>query len=260
MPWGKKGSVCVAYKELVRKQLVVLSISWFTGKNVNKAWSRFSRRKFSDFSFSHVRNCFFFICDYKLILDRHNKMFHVWLLSQTMRISFQWQPMSSPTSWSKVTWKRNEKVRQQIDYQQSLFHLSRFLICLHTENWFPVNNFLFLLCFFVRPQLLWTRVAEEMVHPEQFDILLLWEWKRFVFKCHHVETSQLHNFKLDFIPLRVLLSPLQINSRRVHFISMTTLYRWWPTWEKTPKEKPVLSSVLPENGPSRSVLSLYYYY
>lgn len=37
------------------------------------------------------------------------------------------------------------------------------------------TNFLFLLCFFVRPQLLWTRVAEEMVHPEQFDILLLWE-------------------------------------------------------------------------------------
>lgn len=64
--------------------------------------------------------------------------------------------------------------------------------------------------FFCRSQLLRLRVAKEMVRFEQSDILLLWEWKRFVW---NVSVQKLYRFcelhQIAFLACFVLLADKQ---------------------------------------------------
>lgn len=47
---------------------------------------------------------------------------------------------------------------------------------------FLYRLYLYTLFHYIRPQLLQLRVAKTMVRHQQLSILLLWQWKRFVFK------------------------------------------------------------------------------
>lgn len=90
-------------------------------------------------------------------------------------------------------------------------------------------------CIF-RSQLLWLRVAEEVVCPEQLHILLLWERQRFGLGS---DTRQTLN--PSEIPSTPLSLSLQINSRRAPSTSTTTACSWWPAWGEIPRKMPVLS-------------------
>lgn len=114
----------------------------------------------------------FFSYQLSFILFIHTVQIFNSLCSQTMATSPLWRRRTSATSWSKATWRRNEKVQQPVLKLQSS-GMYTFCILIETfmffKIWFHV----------LRPQLLWLWVAEEMVRPEQLHILLLWERKRF---------------------------------------------------------------------------------